>query len=441
MITAVNSSNNYLPNRGHRKFWTLILIGLLALFIAACGAQPAPESAPAPAEEQPAAEQSSSDEVVTLTMWGNHPEWKDRVLAIIDAFEAEHPNIKIEFEPKPGDTYLPALNTALAAGEAPDLIGLYPGPALAEAANSNQILELTGKVDVERLTQSAQDASKVGDKVWGIPAVGAYTVGLFYHKKMFEENGLEPPTTWDELMAVSEKLQAADITPMIMPAKDGIIPYFFYTMAVDSILGLEGFEKLTKGEIKLTDADLVQATQLTYDMAKYYQEGYLSTSYVEGKALFAREQGAMIIGGSADYSGYLEVNPEVNVSVVAFPPPAGSGVPITTSGMELVYTINSQTEHPDEAITFLNWFTTDEAGQMVADNITLATVQDIVPSDNPVLAEMVQAAKNDVRVWYEIPATAAVLDLFGTQSQQLFTDEVTPEEFSQMLQDSIKPAE
>ncbi|MFC2029740.1 extracellular solute-binding protein [Chloroflexota bacterium] len=418
---------------------SLLIIGvLLVSMIAQCGTSPSPEPAP-PEAEQPAAE--VSDEVVTLTMWGNHPEWKDPVLAMVEAFEAEHPNIKVEVEQKPADTYPVALNTALAGGEVPDLIGFYPGPALAEAANSGQILDATGKVDSERLTQSAQAASMVGDKVYGVPGMGAYTVGLFYQKGIFEEAGVEPPTTWEELMSVSEELRAAGVAPMIMPAKDAIIPFFFYIMAVDSVLGPEGYDKLTKGEVKLTDEELVQATQLTRDMVENFQEGYLSTSYVEGKALFAREQGAMMIGGSADYAGYREVNPDVDVGVVAFPPPAGSGMPVTTSGMELVYAVSSGTEHPDEAMTFLNWLTSDEAGQMVADNITLSTVQGIVPSDNPVLAEMVRASENDVRVWYEIPATGGVLDVFGTHVQELFTDALTPEEFSQLAQDSITPAE
>jgi len=416
----------------------LVVAAMLGGLLAAC--TPTAPSTEGTQPPEAVAETSAPEEVVTLTMWGNHPEWKDRVTPIIAAFEAEHPNIKIELDEKPTDQYPVALNTALAGGDAPDLIGFYPGPALAEAANANQILDLTGQIDIDRLTPSGQAASKVGDKVYGVPAMGAYTVGLFYHKKMFEDNGLQPPTTWEELKDVSEKLKAAGVAPMIMPAKDAVIPFFFYIMAVSSILGPDGYEKLTKGEVKLTDEQLVKAAQLTKDMAQYFQEGFLSTSYTEGKALFAREQGAMMIGGSADYSGYQEVNPEVNLGVVAFPSPAGEGAPATTSGMELVYAVNSQSEHPEEAATFLNWFTGDTAGQMVADNITLTTVKDIVPADNPVLAEMVRAAVNDVRVWYEIPATGAVLDVFGTDGQKLFTGDISVEEFSQLLQDSIKPA-
>jgi raffinose/stachyose/melibiose transport system substrate-binding protein len=407
--------------------------GSAVLILSACAA-PAPIT-----DEQPAASGAGSSETVELTMWGNHPEWKDRVLAILQAFETDTPQIKVLFDPKPGDAYQTALNTALAAGEAPDLIGLFPGPALADAAQAQQILQLTEKVDITRLTPTAQEASKSGDQVYAIPIVGAYTVGLFYQKAIFAKHQLTPPTTWDELRTIAQTLKEQGETPMIMPAKDGIIPYFFYMHAACSVFGPAGYAKLRKGEIKLTDEDVAPAMALTRQMADFFQEGYLSTSYVEGKALFARERGAMIIGGSADYSGYREVNPQVDVSVVAFPAPTSNGFPSTTSGMELVYGVNSKSKAPEAGVTLLNWFMGDKAGQMVADNITLSTVKGIVPSNNPVLAEMVQAATNDVRVWYEVAATAKVFDLFTSQSQKLYTDEVTPAEFAQMAQDAIVP--
>jgi raffinose/stachyose/melibiose transport system substrate-binding protein len=407
--------------------------GSVMLVLSACAA-PIPITG-----DQPAAGGASSGEAVELTMWGNHPEWKDRVLAILQAFATDNSHIKVTFDPKPGDAYQTALNTALAAGEAPDLIGLFPGPALADAAQAQQIVDLTDKVDVTRLTPTAQEASKTNDRVFAIPIVGAYTVGLFYQKGIFAKHQLTPPTTWDELLAVAQTLKEQGETPMIMPAKDGIIPYFFYMHAACSVFGPQGYAKLRTGAIKLTDENVAPAMDLTRQIADFFQEGYLSTSYVEGKALFARERGAMIIGGSADYSGYREVNPQVDVSVVAFPAPASGGFPSTTSGMELVYGVNSKSKVPDAGFTLLNWFMSDKAGQMVADNITLSTVKGILPSNNPVLAEMVRAATNDVRVWYEVAATAKVFDLFTSQSQKLYTDEVTPAEFAQMAQDAIIP--
>lgn len=422
----------------------MVLVLVFAMLMTAC----APADAPATgeAETQPAASEASSepaaasDEVVTLVMWHNHPEWKDRVQAILDVFEEEHPNIHIQLEEVPGPNYDVKRNTALTAGEAADFIAFSPGSELRAAADSGYILDLTDLLNVDTLTPSALAASKVDDKVYAVPILGLYTVALYYHREVFEEQQLTPPTTWDEFFEVAEKLKAEGITPMMAPAQDGVIPFFLYMLAASSILKADGFEKVRTGEIKLTDPDLIPAAQFLHDLFPYFQEGALGTPYVEGKALFAHGQAAMMEGGSADFAGFTEVNPDVNLGVVPFPAPA-NGTPSTVTGMEAPFTINAQTKHLDEAVIFLQWMLTQKPGQMVADTITLPTIEGVTPSDNPTITEMIEASKsNDVRVWYEFPETGGVGDAINEHAQELFTDAITPEQFAQFLQDSIVPS-
>src|SRR5882724_8563615 len=137
---------------------------------------------------------SWADDKVVLTMWHGHPEWKAAVDKIIAKFEEENPNIEVQLEEIPGQDLTVKLNTALAAGEAPDLFALQLGPTVAAAGTAGQILDLTGKVDISGLTQAAQDASNYQGHVWSVPVFGSYTVGLYYQNKIFADNGLKPPT-------------------------------------------------------------------------------------------------------------------------------------------------------------------------------------------------------------------------------------------------------
>ncbi len=89
----------------------------------------------------------AADKVV-LTMWHGHPEWKNAVEKIIAKFEQENPNIEIQLEEIPGQNLAARLNTALAAGEAPDLFALQLGPTVAAAGKAGQVLDLTDKVDI-----------------------------------------------------------------------------------------------------------------------------------------------------------------------------------------------------------------------------------------------------------------------------------------------------
>jgi len=376
---------------------------------------------------------------VTLTFWHNHPEWKDRVQAILDKFEAENPGIHIQLDEIPGPDYTPKMNTALTAGEAPDIIELQPGPQMRAAEESGYVLDLTGKVDLSALTPSALDAAQIDGKVYGVPVFGEYTVGLYYNKDIFAANSLSPPKTSDELMKLCGVLKAKGIAPMIAPSQDGVIPAFLYMLSASSILGPEGLNAVRKGERKLTDPDLVVAAKFLQDLYPCFEEGALGTPYVEGKALFALGKGAMMEGGSADYAGFTQTNPKINLGVVPFPAvPGGKGSTVT--GMEGAFAVNSQSKGQDAAITFLNWMLTAAPAQMIADTITLTTNKNVSPAHNEVMKEMVEASKvNDVRVFYEFPEVGDIYATAGTNSQPLFLKEMSPEDFAAALQATVKP--
>jgi ABC-type glycerol-3-phosphate transport system substrate-binding protein len=378
-------------------------------------------------------------DTVTLTFWHNHPEWKARVQKILDKFQAENPGIVIQLEEIPGPDYTAKMNTALAAGEAPDIIELRPGPEVRAAAEAGYIVDLTGKVDMRNVTQSGVDAAQIDGKTWAVPMLGEYTVGLYYHKDIFAANNLTPPKTADELLKLCPVLKAKGIAAMIAPSQDGVIPSFLYALAASSILGPDGLAAVRRGERKLTDPDVLKAAKFLQDLYPCFEDGAIGTAYVEGKALFALGKGAMMEGGSADYAGFSETNPKVNLGVVPFPALAG-GKGSTVTGMEGVFAINSQTKDKDAAIKFLNWMLGDEPAQMVVDTITLTTNKNVKPSNNETMKEMVEASKvNDVRVWYEYPEVGDIFTVAGKNSQALFLKEMTPEEFAAALQATVDP--
>jgi raffinose/stachyose/melibiose transport system substrate-binding protein len=370
-------------------------------------------------------------------MWGNHPEWKPVLDKIISEFEKTHSGINVELTYKPGPDYTAALNTALAGGAAPDVIGWIEGTTIRTGASSKQIVSLDGKVPVNALIPAARAQVQFNGHVWGAP-LAAYTVGIYYQRPIFAKYGLKPPTTWAQLIAVSQKLLDKGVTPWSMPAKDMIIPYFFYHMAATSILGAKGFQDLRRGTRKLTEPKVVKAAQLMIDMEKYYNDGYQAVAYAEGKALFAQGQTAMIIGGSADYTGYKQVNPKVDVGVFGFPSPSGNQH-VTVTGMELIYGVNSKSSHQAEATKLVAWLSSRAAQQLVADKLARPIAKGVVPSaKNRVAREMVLAGAPDLPVWYDQPETGQVLTAVQ-QNGGIFTGDQDAKAFSAKIQASIKP--
>ncbi len=377
-----------------------------------------------------------SGSTTKITMWANHPEWKAVLDKLISDFQSTHPSIQVEIDYKPNAAYGGLLSTALAGGAAPDVIGWIEGTSIRTAAKDKQIVPLDSKVHASTLVPAAAPEVVFDGHVWGVP-LAAYTVGIFYQRPIFTKYGLKVPTNWTELTAVSDKLLQNGVTPWSMPAKDGIIPFFFYTMAASSILGTQGFLELRQGKRKLTDPDLVKAAQLMLDYEKYYNNGYQAVDYAEGKAIFAQGQTAMIIGGSADYTGYKQVNPKVDVAVFGFPAPNGK-THITVTGMELMYAVNAKSSNQDAAGTFVAWLASKTAQQRVANTIALPVTKGVVPANNPIAKEMVLASAPGLPVWIDLPELTNTLNAVGAASG-IFTGNLTAAQFAQKIQASVTP--
>jgi raffinose/stachyose/melibiose transport system substrate-binding protein len=280
----------------------------------------------------------------------------------------------------------------------------------------------------------------IDGKLFGVPILGSYTVGLYYNRDIFARQGLTPPATWEQYFAVAKALRDKGVTPMIGPSQDGTIPGFLYMLTASSILGQDGLDAVRRGTRKLTDPDVLKAAYFLRDIYATFHTGALGTSYTEGKALFALGRGAMMEAGSADYAGFTTTNPKINVGVVPFPAPPG-GKPSTVTGMQQLFGVNSKTKHMAEAVTFLQWMLGREPAQMVVDTITLSASTEVKPTDNRVMVEMIEAAKsNDVQVWFQFAETARVFSTVGLKAQSLFIGELSPEDFARALQDTVQPS-
>ncbi len=383
-----------------------------------------------------------AQDAVTVTMWGNHPEWKDPMEQLLAAFEETHPGITIEFTGVPGPDYPTKLQTAKAGGAPSDILGEQEGSIITQVAAGGELpfIDLTGKVDISGLSETARGQVEVGGKVYGTP-LASYTVGLAYQKAIFEEHGLTPPTTWQELLDTSRALKDAGVTPLVVGAKDNVHPFFMYTGLVSSVLGPDGFAQLRRGERRLTDPDLVEAAQLLLDLQEFYQPGFQATDYTTAKAIFANGQGAMEVAGTADFTGFRQVNPEADLGFMAWPGPE-AGKYSTNTGMELLYTVSryASPEKQEAATAFVNWLASVEAQTLVSDLIALPVHTGISESSDPIRAETVAARGQDVIVWYDLPETAKTLDPAALSHGGLWTGRLTAQQFAEEMQSSIVPS-
>jgi ABC-type glycerol-3-phosphate transport system substrate-binding protein len=126
----------------------------------------------------------------------------------IAAFEAENPSVTIELETTTADAWYSKIMTAMQSGSLPDImyvdsinkVSVLYGKDVLEPVDS--LIDAIGRDEFSArvLTRYTQD-----DSVWSIPDVVLYEA-IFYRTDLFEEYGIEIPTTWAELYEAAKKL-------------------------------------------------------------------------------------------------------------------------------------------------------------------------------------------------------------------------------------------
>jgi multiple sugar transport system substrate-binding protein len=211
------------------RAFLIVLVVMLAAGLVGCAQAPAapattapepaatpkpaePTPAPAPTEAAPAAP-SAGGEPVELRLWVNESApFKAAYQALIDAYTAQHPNVKITMESFEYDTYIQTLQTAMPAKQEADIISMFGtwvcsyGDRLATVPPSVITLEEAQKLYFE----APLGGYTCDGKLLGLPQeFNIEYGGVIVNKQMWEAAGLTWPPQWktmDDVIADAQKM-------------------------------------------------------------------------------------------------------------------------------------------------------------------------------------------------------------------------------------------
>lgn len=206
-----------------KKLLAVLLSAAMVFSLTACGssteeaAAPAEEAAveEAPAEKAPAeeasAEEAATEEPITLRMaWWGSQERHDRTVKVIEMYEAENPNVNIEYEFYSFDDYFTKLKTLVASDQVWDVFqlgGNFP-EYMDKIYFMNEFID-SGVVNTDKISDAylkiTQDTA--GNQI-GL-SNGLNTYGIAYDVDMFNAAGVPLPTdtwTWDDYADAARKI-------------------------------------------------------------------------------------------------------------------------------------------------------------------------------------------------------------------------------------------
>jgi raffinose/stachyose/melibiose transport system substrate-binding protein len=190
-----------------------------------------------------------------------------------------------------------ALPVQFAAGNAPALTNQLSKAG--QVADLEQQLTTAGALDQIQPAAVSTIKALYGGKLAVLPY--EYNIeGIFYNKKLFQQNGITAPQTWDDLVAAAGKLDTAGVQPFAASGQQGwpltrlISGYLFRSLGPDAL------KAVADGQAKLTDPDYVKAAQAVADLGTkgYFGEGVGSVDYDTAMNQFLTGKAAMFYMGS-----------------------------------------------------------------------------------------------------------------------------------------------
>lgn len=427
-----------------KYLFPFLFIMLVTLFLAACsdsGKENTTKTNDNTSEKSNETTTTVEKEKVKLTIGSWRTEDVAKYEKVIALFNKTNPDIQVEFSPTKNTEYNTVLNTALQAGEGPDIFHLRPYAAGLKLADAGFVEPITGIKGLDQYSDDYLAASRgANGEQYGVP-LNISSTQFFYNKKIFADQGLEVPTTWDQFIEVNEKLLAAGITPIAMGTKESWLLSLTHGIVGPGVVDGNAFaDKLVIGEKDFTDPVFIESIEAMNDLKKYFPANSEGLGMEDIRTLFAMEQAAMFPLGSWEIPVVKELNPDLDFGF--FPMPSKTGNQTVTTWVDGSFAINANSKNKEAAKTFLEFLTTKEFGELFVEEFKMISAIPGITSNDELLSELSKTVETNSTPYYWVvkfvsgdPTTKSVLE---TELQGMYLGKVTPAEVAQKVQESAE---
>ncbi|WP_163580787.1 ABC transporter substrate-binding protein [Gracilibacillus saliphilus] len=305
-----------------------------------------------------------SGEVVELSFWDmswGPSEYITAAEEIVDQFNREHPDINVTYQSTPWANWYQTFTTAIASGTAPDIstgagfqaFQFYGQDAILPIDDVIEEWEAEGKLD--DFYPGTIEAMQYDGHYLALPW-GLDTRVYWYRKDLFEDAGVEVPTNWEEFREAANQLTDGDGQYGLAiegGANNGI--HTLFTLIFNNGGGIFTEDR----HVELVNNELNQeAIQFLADLQADGSINPASPGMGQDDALnsFGQGNAALYLGTPGTRGEFPEITDEVGILPALESPNGNKGTVMWVNNIMLY----KQTEHPEEAKTFLKWWSENQ---------------------------------------------------------------------------------
>jgi glucose/mannose transport system substrate-binding protein len=308
-------------------------VEMLASALAAAAAQEESMQAATPANVTP--EGPSTDQLEVFSWWTSGGE-AAALDALFESYNASNPDSEIinaTVAGGGGSAARAVLQTRLAGGDPPDTWQVHPGHELLDQyVAPGFVVPITDLYEEqgwnEVMPQALTDLMTQDDEVYQV-TVGVHRGnGLWYNKKLLDENGISVGETMsvDEFIEAADALQAAGVTPLCVGDSGIWATAQLFENTLLGVLGPEKYMGLWDGTTAFDSPEAKEAMAVYGQMLEYQNEDHSALSWDQAVKALMEGRCAFNSMGDWAYGEFVNAQLEDNVDFgwVSHPGTAGS---------------------------------------------------------------------------------------------------------------------
>lgn len=283
---------------------------------------------------------------------------------VVADYNASQDRVRVEMDTSGVDV----VSASFVRGNPPDIMLANYNYEVARFVQRCALTDLSGTTAATTVREDLQPLMDQYGVCAGRTSALPYSVmasSVIYNTQIFEDLGLEVPTTWDELRQTAETLKANGITPFYGTFKDDwTVGQGWYDYAVGGSLDVIDFFDALAAEGDAVGPDSAVSFEKDFSAAMARMTELASTytnpdadsrAYGDGNLAFAQGQAAMYLQGPWALGEIAKTSPDLPVGTFPLPMTDDPDDLAVRVNMDLAAIIPEGSRHQEAARDFLEY--------------------------------------------------------------------------------------
>ncbi|WP_158318425.1 ABC transporter substrate-binding protein [Alkalihalobacillus hemicellulosilyticus] len=435
-----------------KKFGLVLMLLVVFVFIAACGGNDANDGDYGDTNENGSTEVAEDRTFQLLTE--NHDTERDTqvIRELFDEYRGDHEaQLELEVSILGQTDIIQRIQLLTSSNDLPELFKYESGVPLHDLIDQDYVQNVEEAfTDIGIYDQLNTGVVELLNRLSGERGLYAIPVelnieGFWFNQEIFDEHGLEIPTTWDELMEISDVLLENGVQPFAVAGQERWPITRFINGYVIRTYGVDAMDRVANGELDITDDGFVEAAEVVQEMSDrgYFGQGVNTIDYDTASDIFLQGNAAMYYMGSWALGQFNNEDVNLigtdNIGFFNIPLVEGGVGTLDEYSMNSGMTISIAKDKYDEQVADWLEYTFANFGDRALANHGMITGFNVekMPADVEPLTQMVLEIIEEIEdgaLWFEANMDTRTKDAAEQNAQLLINGDMSAQDYMEALQ-------